>query len=138
MEKVNQPFEFKLGASLLRFTGKKAKNLRELRQGIANVSQDSLFHHTCQYLLKGPVQEYTNDFAHWAGESLEERALSEHLSNIDPYFFYRSRTCVGNSCGSLMNTCRPSRSRGKFFPEMNFILMKPLPSSLRWGSGSEI
>ncbi|MFH0788687.1 MAG: DUF5752 family protein [Pseudomonadota bacterium] len=87
MEKVNQSFEFKLCASLLRFTGKKAKNLRELREGIAGVSQDSIFHHTCQYFLKGPVHEYTNDFAHWAGESLEERALSEHLSNIDPYFF---------------------------------------------------
>lgn len=31
--------------------------------------------------------EYTNDFAHWAGESLEERALAEQLSNIDPYVF---------------------------------------------------
>ena len=31
--------------------------------------------------------EYTNDFAHWAGENLEERALAEHLSNIDPYNF---------------------------------------------------
>ncbi len=31
--------------------------------------------------------EYTNDFAHWAGESLEESILSEHLSNIDPYSF---------------------------------------------------
>jgi hypothetical protein len=29
--------------------------------------------------------EYTNDFAEWAGESLEERALSERLTSIDPY-----------------------------------------------------
>lgn len=29
--------------------------------------------------------EYTNDFAQWAGESLEERALAERLSSIDPY-----------------------------------------------------
>lgn len=46
-------------------------------------------HHsyTYQYFLKGHILEYTNDFAHWAGESLEERALAEHLSNIDPYEF---------------------------------------------------
>jgi hypothetical protein len=37
--------------------------------------------------LKGHILEYTNDFSHWAGESLEERALAEHLSNIDPYDF---------------------------------------------------
>ena len=51
------------------------------------MNDDSIFHHTYQYFLKGHVLEYTNDFAHWAGESLEERALSEHLSNIDPYEF---------------------------------------------------
>jgi len=31
------------------------------------------------------VLEYTNDFARWIGESLEERALSEQLSTIDPF-----------------------------------------------------
>ncbi|HWI40488.1 MAG TPA: DUF5752 family protein, partial [Verrucomicrobiae bacterium] len=28
---------------------------------------------------------YTNDFAQWAGESLEEQALAEHLATLDPY-----------------------------------------------------
>lgn len=87
MEKVNASFEFKLCSGLVRFTGRKAKDLRELREGIASVSEDSIFHHTCQYFLKGPVLEYTNDFSQWAGESLEERALAEHLSSIDPYTF---------------------------------------------------
>jgi len=49
------------------------------------VSDDSIFHHTYQYFLKEHILEYTNDFAQWAGESLEERALAEQLSNIDPY-----------------------------------------------------
>ncbi|WP_242455832.1 DUF5752 family protein [Dissulfurispira thermophila] len=82
-----EPFEFKQCVSILKSTGKKAKNLRELRDAIAVVSDESIFHHTYQYFLKGHVLQYTNDFAHWAGESLEERALSEHLSNIDPYSF---------------------------------------------------
>lgn len=82
-----RPFEFKQCVSILKFTGKKAKNLRELRDAIAVVSNESLFHHTYQYFLKGHILEYTNDFAHWAGESLEERVLAEHLSNIDPYDF---------------------------------------------------
>ena len=80
-------FEFKQCVTLLKATGKKAKGLREFRDALASVGRGSIFHHTYQYLLKGHVLEYTNDFAHWAGESIEERALAEHLSNIDPYDF---------------------------------------------------
>ncbi|MFH1701894.1 MAG: DUF5752 family protein [Nitrospirota bacterium] len=87
MAEITEPFEFKQCISILKSTGKKAKDLRELRNIIAVISDDCVFHHTYQYFIKGHVLEYTNDFAHWAGESLEERALSEHLSNIDPYDF---------------------------------------------------
>ncbi|MEW6417663.1 MAG: DUF5752 family protein [Nitrospirota bacterium] len=87
MAEIIEPFEFKQCISILKSTGKKAKDLHELRDGIKVISDDCIFHHTYQYFLKGHILEYTNDFAHWAGESLEERALSEHLSNIDPYDF---------------------------------------------------
>lgn len=82
-------FEFKQYVSILKSTGKRAGSLREFREIIASVSGESLFHHTYQYFLKDHVLDYTNDFAHWAGESLEERALAEQLSNIDPYAFDR-------------------------------------------------
>ena len=36
-------------------------------------------------LWRPHILEYTNDFAQWVGESLEERALSEHLSTVDPF-----------------------------------------------------
>ena len=87
MEEIIEPFEFKQCISILKSTGEKAKDLRELRNVIAVISGDCIFHHTYQYFIKGHMLEYTNDFAHWSGESLEERALSEHLSNIDPYDF---------------------------------------------------
>lgn len=80
-------FEFKECTSILKATGRKAKNLLQLRDLIAAVSTDCIFHHTIQYFLKQHILEYTNDFAHWAGESLEERSLAEHLSNVDPYAF---------------------------------------------------
>lgn len=79
------PFEFKQCAILLKSTGKKARNLRELSDLIGSVSDESVFHHTYQYFLKERILEYTNDFAHWVGESLEERSLAEQLSNVDPY-----------------------------------------------------
>ena len=87
MEKVNSVFEFRQSASIIKSTGEKAGTLRELRDGIAKISPESIYHHTYQYLQKGLIREYTNDFAHWSGESLEERALSERLSNIDPYTY---------------------------------------------------
>ena len=82
-----KPFEFRQCVSILKATGRKAGTLREMRDVIAVVSDESIFHHTYQYFLKGHILEYANDFAHWTGESLEERALAERLSGIDPYDF---------------------------------------------------
>jgi septum formation topological specificity factor MinE len=87
MGEIVRPFEFRQCFSILKATGGKAKGLRDLRHIIFEVNKESVFHHTYQYFLKGHAHEYTNDFAHWAGESLGERVLSEHLSNIDPYDF---------------------------------------------------
>lgn len=87
MGEVAKAFDFKQHSSIVKATGRRASNLRELRDVIAAVSGESIFHHTYQYFLKGHVLEYTNDFAQWAGENLEERALAERLSNIDPYEF---------------------------------------------------
>lgn len=81
------PFRFKQCISVIRPTGHMAASLAELREKLKIVSEDAIFHHTYQYFLKGHLQEYTNDFAHWAAESIEEHALSEHLSNLDPYTF---------------------------------------------------
>ncbi len=80
-------FEFKQCITMVKATGRKAMNLHELRDGLAAVDGRAIFHHTYQYFLKSHIREYTNDFAQWAGESLEERVLAEHLSNIDPYDF---------------------------------------------------
>jgi hypothetical protein len=85
MNDTIEPFEFKQCISISKSTGEKAVSLKELGDRLSSVSDDSIFHHTYQYFLKGHILEYTNDFAHWAGESLEERALAEHLSNVDPY-----------------------------------------------------
>ena len=87
MAETIEPFEFKQCINISKSTGTKAVSLRELRDRLSSVSDESIFHHTYQYFLKGHILEYTNDFAHWAGESLEERALAERLSNIDPYDF---------------------------------------------------
>jgi hypothetical protein len=77
--KAIEPFEFKQCVSIVKSTGRQARNLGELRKLISQVGDESIFHHVYQYFLKGHVLEYTNDFAHWAGESLEERALAKRV-----------------------------------------------------------
>lgn len=87
MEDAIEPFEFKQTVSILKSAGKRANSIHSLRDLISRVSDESIFHHMSQYFLKEHILGYTNDFAQWAGESLEERALAERLSNVDPYAF---------------------------------------------------
>ncbi len=84
---MNEPFEFRQCSTLLKATGQKANTLSSLRALVESMSENALYHHTYQYFLKGHSLEYTNDFAQWAGEGLEERSLSEELSNVDPYAY---------------------------------------------------
>ncbi|OGW42297.1 MAG: hypothetical protein A2010_09175 [Nitrospirae bacterium GWD2_57_9] len=84
---MSQLFDFRQCITLLKSTGSTAKTLAELRDRIGTISEPSLYHHTYQYFLKGHILEYTNDFAEWAGQNLEERELAEELSNVDPYDF---------------------------------------------------
>jgi hypothetical protein len=39
-------FEFRQSSVLIKSTGRKAGGLRELREGIASVSDESIFYHT--------------------------------------------------------------------------------------------
>ncbi len=66
-----KPFEFRQCVSVLKSTGRKAGDLRELRDAISEVSDECIFHRTYQYFLKGHILEYTNDFAQWARRLLQ-------------------------------------------------------------------
>lgn len=85
MSKQSLFFDFRQCVLLLKSTGRRAGDLKELREALSTVSQQSIYHHTCEYFLKDIPVEYTNDFAHWAGQCLEERSLAEQLSTIDPF-----------------------------------------------------
>src|SRR3989338_7510980 len=84
MEEV-EIFKFKQCINILKASGRKAGNLRKLRDAIAEVSENSIYHHTCQYFLREHSTEYTNDFSRWIRETLKENILAERLSSIDPY-----------------------------------------------------
>lgn len=83
----DKSFYFMDIVNVIKHTGTKATSLKEMRDAIASVSKDCLFHHTCQYFSKGNIQEHTNDFSQWIYTSLDDSILAEQLSNIDPYSF---------------------------------------------------
>jgi len=84
-----QAFTFFECAGLLQPTGERARDLSELLSLIRTVEPGVIYHHTHQYYLKAAVEvpEYPNDFAVWAAEYLEERALAEKLAGLDLYAY---------------------------------------------------
>lgn len=81
-------FEIKDCALLVRMSGlPPAINLRELRERIAACSENVLFHHFCETLLRPTFDnpDYRNDFAVWVKLYLGDRVLAERLGILDPY-----------------------------------------------------
>lgn len=80
-----QPFEFRACMPLLMTTGREARGIGELREHLQHASDASIMHHMHHFFIKSHLLEYSNDFARWVGEKLEEHILAERLSVIDPY-----------------------------------------------------
>lgn len=80
-----QPFEFRACMPLLMTTGREARGIGELREHLQHASDASIMHHMHHFFIKSHLHEYSNDFARWVGEKLEEHILAERLSVIDPY-----------------------------------------------------
>ncbi len=82
------PFKVKDCALLVRMSGVlPAINLRELRERLAACSENVLFHHFCEPLLRPAFDhpDYRNDFAVWAKWYLGDRILAERLGILDPF-----------------------------------------------------
>ena len=67
-------------------TGKRAMNLRELRDRISEVEESSLYYHFYENLLRPSFDDpkYRNDFALWARRGLGQPELAEKLVVLDP------------------------------------------------------
>jgi hypothetical protein len=81
-----EPFIVKDCALLNIATGRKAQNLREMRDQLPHVSLGSIYHHFWGGLLRHRFDEpeYHNDFAEWVRYALQDLILAERLSIIDP------------------------------------------------------
>jgi len=65
--------------------GIKARNVRELLEGIKEVSDSSIYYHTHRFLLQHHYlsPEPPNDFAYWVSYALGHAALGEQLWSVD-------------------------------------------------------
>jgi len=81
-----EPFELKDCHLLSIATGASAQTLREFREALLWIHQDSIYHHFWGRLLQPHFDEpeYNNDFAAWAFHGLDDRTLAERLAVIDP------------------------------------------------------
>lgn len=70
-------------------TGKRAQNLRGLRNHLQDINANSIYYHFWGSLLRPRFDdpEYHNDFAFWVRHGLYDKILAERLSLIDPTDF---------------------------------------------------
>ncbi len=122
-QKNKKGFKFFECTRLIQPTGRKARDLTELLSCIEIVAPGVIYHHTHEYYLKASIQapEYPNDFAVWAAQDLEERALAEKLACLDLYA-YRDIESVRQVLSKIIKSYlvenpqpRPVRNGEEFF-----------------------
>ena len=86
---AKEPFVFYTTAHIVELTGRTARTLAELRDGIREVTGSSIFHHTFGALRERPFAalRYTSDFARWTAEVLQDWPVAERLAFMDPTEF---------------------------------------------------
>ncbi len=80
------PFKLMDCALITLATGKRAMNLRELRDRVAEIEESSLYYHFFENIMRPSFDdpEFRNDFALWSKRGLHDTKLAEKLGMIDP------------------------------------------------------
>jgi hypothetical protein len=88
-ETMTEPFAIKDCALIAIATGRRAQNLRELRDRLRDIDPNCIYYHFWGGLLRPRFDdpEYHNDFAIWVAHGLHNKALAERLAAIDPVVF---------------------------------------------------
>jgi hypothetical protein len=78
------PFQFFAVSFLTRIGNQSASTLEELRKGLEQCSDASIFHHTFQTLGTHHflTENFSNDFAQWAMADASRDYLGEQLAQV--------------------------------------------------------
>ena len=89
MQKACQPFRFYAHVHLKEITGRKAHNLTELLEGLADVPGSVIYYHTHHFLEEHQFlsPEPANDFALWITGELGNELMGEKVASIDTFGF---------------------------------------------------
>lgn len=82
---ARKPFLFSSRLNLLELTGRRARTVEELLEGLREVPEAVIYHHTHHYLQQHQYlsPEPPNDFAYWVTQILGDTVLGEKLAAID-------------------------------------------------------
>jgi len=117
VKKAKKPFKFSTRLHLSELTGRRARNLKGLLEGIKKVSGSCIYHHTHRFLQ---IHQYLspeppNDFAYWVGNTLREYVLAERLASIDIIQFVTIRKLREEIIKIIEDCLRENPASGKKF-----------------------
>jgi hypothetical protein len=83
------PFAFVGCIELREILGRRARDERELMEGLEQVPAGSVYYHTHSVFLRHPriSGAYPNDFANWVAAQVRDHVLAERLAVVDPFRF---------------------------------------------------
>jgi hypothetical protein len=136
---TDQPFRFVTASYLTRINNQQASTLEELRAGLEQTSDASIFYHTFQSLGRYHflTEGFSNDFAQWALADLNRAALAEQLAGLDIRDYSSLaglrgdlRHLVSDYCEANPNEARQSAFEPFYFCE-SVVVTAPLSLEAR-------
>ncbi|MEM3573201.1 MAG: DUF5752 family protein [Nitrososphaeria archaeon] len=121
---MEEPFEFFTSSELVFLTGRKARNLSELLEGVKESSDASIFYHTHRFLIQHQYisPEPPNDFAYWVSNVLLDRLVGEKLAAID-VIEYRTIKEIKNKIVEVLESGVDANNTRYCPPGMEFHFM---------------
>lgn len=82
-------FRFVGCMELSEILGRRARDERELMEGLEQVPPESVFYHAQTVFLRHAqiTRPYPNDFANWVASQIRDHVLAEQLGMVDPFRF---------------------------------------------------
>ena len=107
MNLTGTPFEFCAVSYLTRIGNQSALTLEELRQGLEQCSDTSIFYHTFQTLGAHHflTENFSNDFAQWAMADANRNELGEQLAALDVRDYVSIAALRSDLCREVGDYC---------------------------------
>ncbi len=123
--RAKQPFRFFTASHLTRIENEQAKNLLELREGIEQSSEASIFYHTFQSLGRHHflTEGFSNDFAQWVLIACNGAELAERLASLDIRDYVSLSNLRGDLLGCVSDYCEghPREASQRAFEPFYFL-----------------